>query len=404
LVGSVGFVFLLGRLFYRRRSREPATLDGLALLNLAALVLGTCGGLGALFNFMATPMIRAYNRISVFVAFFCLAAVALLLDKLLCRLPAGRARWAFHAMPALVLVGGVLDQTAPSMVPYYSHLKKMYDAQAEFVGRIEATLPPGAMVWQMPSIGFPETPPIATMGCYDHLRGYLHSRQLRWSHGSMHGRPEDRWRVWLAEQSLEDMVQDLVWAGFRGIYLDRQGYADLGAKVEPELSRLLGVSPMVSTHQRLSFFDLTRYAAGLRQHYSDEEWAARQEETLHPLFVSWAGGFYPQEGHGPDAHHWCGAEGELVLTNPLPRPRRVRLSLSCTTVLPGPARLHVHSSMWKMNEPLDSDGQTLCESLLVPPGEHRIRFRCDARPLLAPPDPRILTWGVTHFLLREDPE
>src|SRR5204862_367728 len=77
LVGSIGFLYLLGRLCLRRPGRGTRLADGLAVLTLAGLLLATVGGLGVVLSLLAAPEIRAYNRIVIFLAFFSFAAVAL---------------------------------------------------------------------------------------------------------------------------------------------------------------------------------------------------------------------------------------------------------------------------------------------------------------------------------------
>src|ERR1044072_6089056 len=74
LIGTIGFLALLAVLFFRRR--DNALLAELSILNLFAVLLGTIGGLGSLFALFVSPAIRSYNRISVFIAFFALLAVA----------------------------------------------------------------------------------------------------------------------------------------------------------------------------------------------------------------------------------------------------------------------------------------------------------------------------------------
>ena len=104
VVGTVGFGLLaivgLGALL-----GAGALLGGARLLRHAAagvaiaLAVGAVGGLSSLFELLITPDIRAWNRISLFIAFFSLLAVALLLDALRARAStepprhgAGRAR------------------------------------------------------------------------------------------------------------------------------------------------------------------------------------------------------------------------------------------------------------------------------------------------------------------------
>ena len=53
----------------------PTLLGGLAVLNVAAVALGSSGGLGGLFNFLVFPQIRCYNRVCIFIAFWSLLAV-----------------------------------------------------------------------------------------------------------------------------------------------------------------------------------------------------------------------------------------------------------------------------------------------------------------------------------------
>ena len=78
VVGALSFLGLLGWLLLRKPEveklgeRSPhGLLSQLSVLNLAAFLLGTIGGLGSLVAFLAVPQVRAYTRISIFIAFFC---------------------------------------------------------------------------------------------------------------------------------------------------------------------------------------------------------------------------------------------------------------------------------------------------------------------------------------------
>jgi phosphoglycerol transferase len=281
LVGSFGFLFLLGRLLVHKPRAVPGMHDALARLTLFTLLLCTVGGFGALFSLFVSPKIRGYNRVSVFIAFFSLFAVALLLEKLLRRAQTSRARLLTHGLLGLLLAVGILDMDVSAFTPPYDQLKAAFAHDENFIRRIEACLPTRSQVFQLPYVPFPETLPVHYVSCYDHFRGYLHSRTLCWSHGAMRARPTDLWQQEVAKQPLEEAVRTLAFAGFRGIYLDRGGYVDCGAKIEAELTRLLETTPLVSERENLSFFNLTDYAARLRRQYTAEEWAARREAALH---------------------------------------------------------------------------------------------------------------------------
>jgi hypothetical protein len=258
--GSAAFLFLLG--WGVLNSRRPSSVefwDHLGVLNLSAFLLGTMGGLGALFAFRISPQIRCYNRISVYIAFFSFFAMAIGLDRWVQK--PGRSqgsRYLCHALLVLLLLAGVLDETSKQYVPNYASLKADYYSDAAFVQKIEASVPQNAMIYQLPYAGFPEYRSVHRMTVYEQFRGYLHGKTLRWSYGAMRGREGDRWQMEVAAQSTEDLLETLVRSGFSGIYLDRYGYADDGKTIEAELDRLLGGDPVVSKNQRLVFYKIAQ--------------------------------------------------------------------------------------------------------------------------------------------------
>ena len=118
---------------------------------------------------------------------------------------------------------------------------------------------------------------------YSHFRGYLHSKTLRWSYGTMKGREGDSWQRRVAAKPLSELVDALALAGFSGIYVDRYGYSDQGEKLEAALQDLLATKPIVSANKRLSFFNLAEFERQLRERYTPEQWQSKEQAALHPL-------------------------------------------------------------------------------------------------------------------------
>lgn len=234
-----------------------------------AFLIGTVGGLGTLFAYVVSPQLRAWNRISVFIAFFALMGAGLMLDALGRRIGGGTPgrRWGFAACLAAVLAVGVLDQTGSSMAPAYKREAAEYRTDARFVAAIQRQLPAGASVFQLPYVPFPENPPVHRMEDYAELIGYLHSSDLRWSYGQLKG-PPSRWEAAVVRRPPAKMLAALSALGFKGIYLDTFGYPHRGKALIPELSRVLGVKPLVSADGRLYFFDMARYNLRSREHQS----------------------------------------------------------------------------------------------------------------------------------------
>jgi phosphoglycerol transferase len=301
VIGDVGFVFLLGWMVCAPQGWvDGEILNGLAVLTLAALVLGTVGGLGSIFNFLIDPQIRAYNRISIYIAFFTLFSVAILLDALKRWLGrANRAVYLWYGLLAALLCVGILDQTSLSFAKDYAGLTARYQREQEFISRIETSSPRGAMIFELPNVSFPEAKPVGVMRGYDELRGYLHSRALRWSAGAIRGRPEALWtgrnglnigteqigaptvgNPGVVVQIPLQAVYALAFAGFSGIYIDRQGFGDHGESLVSRLHSLLHQAPLENQDRRLVFFDLSPFARALRAKYTAEQWEAQRHRVL----------------------------------------------------------------------------------------------------------------------------
>lgn len=263
-VASVGFVALLCLLFIRALRPPRDALDRrfeeLAVLAGAGFLIGTVGGVSTLIALVVTTQVRAWNRLSVFIAFASLTAVAFAVDRVT-RLLRGR-RFAPMASAALVVllgVGGLIDQTSNTFVPGYEETAAEFTSDREFVRRIERTLGEGAMVYQLPRVLYPEAAAPGRMVDYDEMRGYLHSDSLRWSYGAMKGRPASNWQDNLTGKPVPELLRTLVAIGFTGLYTDRWGYDDNGAALEAEVAAATGASATASRNGRLSFFDLRAY-------------------------------------------------------------------------------------------------------------------------------------------------
>jgi hypothetical protein len=271
---TIGFLWLLAvaLLSIVRDGFPRGTLyQHAAVATLIAFLVGTIGGFSTLIG-AALPLLRAWARISVFIAFFALLAVGLLLDALQRRLAArGRPPSLGVALLAAVFLVGAADQTSSAFTPPHEALQAEWDAQRGFVRSIEARLPDEASVYQLPYVPFPEWPAMARMQEYDLARGYLHSTDLRWSFAAIKARETDRWLRDVSAKPLPEALPILSAVGFEGVYLDRFGYADNGAAAESELRGLLGVEPLASSDGRLLFFDLRGYSERLQRERTSAE-------------------------------------------------------------------------------------------------------------------------------------
>jgi len=406
LVGSIGFLTLLGWLLIRGVDTTSQKADDtghllsyLSVLNMSAVLLGTTGGFGALFALLVSPQIRAPNRISVYIAFFAFFTVILLLDRVGQRFFRTRGwRVAFHMLIVCLIVIGVLDQSSEYFVPDYAGTQAEYRHDAEFISQVEATVPPGSMIFQLPVKRFPETAPIERLWDYDLFKGYLHSQRLRWTYGAMRDREGDMWQAWVVAKPLHEMVEIIAVTGFNGIYVDRFGYADNAAKLENDLASLLGTTPLVSKNERLAFFNLSAYQQKLQERYTAQELQAKHEEALYLPSVSWDSGFYGLEGAPGGKWRWCRSTGQLTLTNWARGVRRVTIEMFFATATEG--NLRIESPSFSEQVITKPELVPFSKTIEIPPGKYTINFASDAQRVYAPPDPRVLVFRVINFKLK----
>jgi phosphoglycerol transferase len=139
-------------------------------------------------------------------------------------------------------------------------------ADREFTAKMEAVLPDGAMVFQLPVMDFPESPQPG-IPSYDHFRPYLYSSNLRYSFGSMKGREREKWQaavqgklfeaatldreagmIRVNQANARAAVDELKRLGFAAIYINRNGFPDRGKGIEEALLELGYAKPPIRSH------------------------------------------------------------------------------------------------------------------------------------------------------------
>jgi hypothetical protein len=406
LVGSAGFLALLGTILLPVRKGWP--LGPLAVLTLFGTLLGTIGGLGAIFAEFVSPQVRAYNRVAVYLAYFALLTACWLPDRILLT-RFGWSRW-LHGPVFLSLVAlGVWDQTGqlwfrPAVADERDRQADAFRADADFFARVEESYPQGA-IFMLPFVPYPETFAVGKLSGYDHARGYLHTRTVRWSFGAMKGREVDQWQREVATARTPDLVRRLVVMGFDGVFVDRRGYPPGEAeRLLTELTIVLWPAPPRIDHPdgNQVVLDLRPYRSRMRLTLGPryEALARAERETVRVL---WLGGFVSFEPVGQeDRHRWCGPEGVAQFVNPTDRPRTVRLDLLLRTMTDEPADLRIEGgSLWSERFPVDRSSQPISRILTVPPGRHEVRFRCRMPAGSLPREGRRLSFFVAEFRMTE---
>ncbi len=241
--------------------RRRVLLDRLGFISLVCLLIGTGSGFGYFVSLLGLRQIRAYNRISIVIAFCAITAMAVVASAAAERLAVRRgdrfARRVVAGGLALALVVAWYDQTSPRDATRMSSGHDTWIVDGWFYDEMGAALPDGAAVLQLPPVPFPESPGVVEISAYDPVQGYLHQPRLRWSYGGVIGRvpapPAD-----LMAQPGDQVVGDARAQGFRAIVVDRRGFVDpaAAAAFEAGLEQAGAVRRGESAELRYTWFDL----------------------------------------------------------------------------------------------------------------------------------------------------
>ena len=256
VVAGVGFVGLLVLLLVPdARSRGVPLLQSASRLTAASLLLGTVGGFGVVFNLAVTSDIRAYNRISVFIAFFSLLAVVIAIDRLF------TSRRARIAAAAAVLLVGLADQGQATRRINERHAgiaAEVADLRS-LTAALERALPPGAMVFQLPVRVYMSESDFGRMKQYDQFKPYLVSKALRFSYPAF-SNEQVRWQQAMSRLDMTTLGSRLAAERFAAVLVDRYGYEDQGAGVIAALRRAAGDDRVLFSADRFVAVDIRTLA------------------------------------------------------------------------------------------------------------------------------------------------
>lgn len=422
LIGAVGLVGLLAVLVLPVRRGWPQ--GPLAALAAAILLFALMGGFGVVFNLLIFEQVRCYNRFSIYLAFLCLFAVLWPLDWFLITRTGWARRLRYPAVAALTALG-IADQTPTAwfdqpIVDEVDRAAARFEADRRFFTRIEEVMPPGAKIFNIPYIPYPEVPQLHLMGTYEHARGYLHTATLVWSYGAIKNREADAWNESAAHDGRHQLLRRVAARGFDGIFIDKRGMADpkrdagdaLIAEIRQAAEGSGRVKLPVIFHEdgRQAFLDIRPYRDWLRDQdpVQFETWAREEREWAA---VTWLHGFYSPEPYGlRTTFRWGYKAGTAVIVNPADRTRRFlfagtfgadtkgeyRISIDGGDIIqlnreggPGPwaDEIVFERKDGDLNRPRGEVGVAKAYLLEVPPGRHTVRFRCQPPPKFMPGSP-----------------
>jgi hypothetical protein len=401
LIASLGLVVSIGSVLMgvsKRRSEDRWSLFRRASgeLNLLAILLAAIGGFSTILGLLGLTSLRAYNRISVFIAFFSLVALGALCESWIANRKPSARRWTRTTAGTVAVSIGICAFAAVDQLPSQplfqgqsrDEVKARLSSDRAFAESIARRLGPRAAVFEFPLMEYPEaklevSAPDVAYQTDELVKPWLFASGLRWSWGAMKGRSEDLTPSFVG-RPLERLLPDLAALRFDGIFIDRRGFRDQANQIEAQLRSLLdGERSMVSRNGELSFFDLREFRRRHARATPEGDLAAQRSSALNPLHLHWGSGFRRPFGdafypalEGITYGRWAENGAVLDVTNPLQDTRRLMLHFGALAADMRPATLEVLTPRGTQRFDLSSSTPLTLEQD-VQPGKTRLRFRID---------------------------
>jgi len=345
LAGAIGLVWLLGAfvrdVIVERRVRR----SGYALAASWILLFSVIGGPNSILAFfLRFDVFRASNRYSIFL----LALGLLFVASRLSRLTRDWRSGVRLGLAGLVVIVGLWDQLpVRKSLDAVQQIKEQVRGDQRLGEEMERRLGPGAMVFQLPVLDFPEGRPQFQANEYDNLRLYIATRTLRFSYGEIKNRARDAWQHDCREMAPAALVKALESYGFAALCIDRRGYPDEAGQLLADLAET-GRTALFSEPFAAKSVVLLHPAAHLvppfaRSFTYGEGWNRLMfaDEVLSPVSLSPPRPKKPGPVRGPlpplaegstRALRWTDGSASLSYFNPLPRALTASLDLQLSSV------------------------------------------------------------------------
>ena len=346
---------------------------GIMWISLFSVVGGVNGVVGA----FGLVLFRCTNRAFIYI----LALLLLFAVRELSRLT---RFWPFAAtsvLAALVTIVGLLDQTPPSVNSAYTQaVRAQTVVDRTFVQALESRLSPGAMVFELPVMQFPESAPINGMQDYEHFRPYLYSHSLRFSYGSEKGREREEWQNEVLDLGVPMFIRSVERYGFSAVLINKKAYLDGGASLLHDFNAS-GRSAVLADSDDLVCLSLQPDSHPSLPPYFDPNW-------------------YGMEGTAEEHWRWSRGEANILLFNNGREAKQIAIRFGLASIQA--RRVEVYDGS-ELICSVDLSAGRLVQSLITAsavlrPGHTTLRFHTDTPAALAGNgDPRPFAFRVTNF-------
>jgi phosphoglycerol transferase len=332
---------------------------------------------------------RGSNRYSIWISVICLLFLVSRMSRIARRWNNVRSYGLAMGVAAL----GLLDQLPLPPAPAESRaLAEKVNSDRAFCRKLEAELPQGTMIFQVPVMNFIEADPINECGPYEHLRPYLWTKTLRFSSGSVQGRYREVWQNLIMTAPIEQRIPQLEQYGFGAICYNRKAFTDRAEGAIRDLARL-GKTQLIE--------DDAHELVCVRLTPSPHPTLPHSDDAAHIVYKR--GWVFAEEQ--PGALGRCAAgNASLYFVNENSFARGFRLNGTVVTISPRQVEVEFEGhTIWSRNLG-DEQNVPLDVRITAKPGRNYLYFKTD-RPPVVPKNKQMvrLSYAIVNLLILKDP-
>lgn len=202
----------------------------LSFLILGVIFVASSGGLGLVIGHTITSVIRAYGRISIYIAFIGIFCFLFFWQKIEKKFQSNQKKLIiFYLISGIFSIYAFLYQLNVSHPGYYADdIKNQFYSDKDLMGKVRGNLPVGTKVFQLPITQYPGALGGCSFDSYDLFKPYLHGDEYSWSFGSLADSESFVWQSNLQiEGDIEEFIGEIVGQGFGAVYLDVRSCEDM---------------------------------------------------------------------------------------------------------------------------------------------------------------------------------
>jgi phosphoglycerol transferase len=275
------------------------------------------GGIGFLIA-VIEPQLRAWNRVSFFLAFLAIIWLVEQVPKIKLitnSIPFVSKRIALiEPVTYFLLLSLVLVDQFPIGLKIQPLSYRQYQEEVRFFSAtLDNYLPKDCVVMQIPAAKYPEMPPIEKMADYDLLYPYLFTKNIKFTYGSIKGSEQSNWQELLPKSYSISFIELLAANNFCGLMWDRNGlrneeFAQLTDSLENQ-----GLLPHFSRSKRWGFVNLS----SVQDKLSNSQISSLRNKLLDAPFVYFDAGFSTIESGPEGSFIWATrSKATIKIVNP----------------------------------------------------------------------------------------